>query len=103
MKMILVETTGSFQYIDPITGVRIRHEGLTVVPKTTFIEERIQTIIIHAHLKDEATDDEWLAHVAECKDDTALALSAYLSSFGADVDGGKKKKEAASTGKPDVK
>lgn len=82
MTMLLVATAGNFQLIDTVSQKLIRHEGLTVAPKTDFLDLFIDRIDVISELSDEATDAEWLKYVAESEGDLDLARDSFLSSYG---------------------
>jgi hypothetical protein len=40
--MLKVETAGEFMLVDPITGAEIAHEGVSEVPDSQFVRDRIE-------------------------------------------------------------
>ncbi|MDH7796426.1 MULTISPECIES: hypothetical protein [unclassified Beijerinckia] len=81
--MILVETAGNFQLMDPMTGAVIRHEGYTCVPNSSFIGQRIALNQAHvvAEVNNDATDADWRDTVEQSKGDIELAIAAFVAEF----------------------
>jgi hypothetical protein len=82
MKM-LVETAGRYQLMDNDTRTLIRHEGYTVVSRTTFVDKWVMLgqIKFVAEVADAATDAEWREYVKASDGDLQLALESFKANF----------------------
>jgi hypothetical protein len=84
---LLVETTGNFELLVPENGEYIRGNGATVVHSNHFVQSRIAKgeLNLIENLVDEATDQEYIDHVAasSVKDgDYSFANESFLSTYG---------------------
>jgi hypothetical protein len=87
MQKHLVETTGSFMFLCPESLQEVHSRRPSVVQSTSFIQGRTAAgaIRVLAELKPEATDKEFEKYWLESDRDTALAVEAFKSAFGAEV------------------
>lgn len=87
---LLIETTGSFMFVDPETSAEIHSSRPTVAPKSNFVMSRVASgaiKVLSNELTDEATDAEFAKFVADSKDkegktDMDLAVSSFVAKFG---------------------
>lgn len=85
MRKVLVETTGTFDLFDPISGCVVVWNRPTVADWTGFLETRMgigQTKLIAGELQETATDEEFASYFAEAKGDADFAVDAFLAAFG---------------------
>ncbi|WP_353645762.1 hypothetical protein [Mesorhizobium sp. WSM2239] len=85
MIKLLAETKGSFQLLDlSYKGQLLRANRPCVIENSNFIQDRIgrAQIRVHGELKDEATDADFIAYLAEAKGDMPLAIDSFLAEFG---------------------
>jgi len=81
---VLIETTGKFMLLDPVTLEEIHSRRPTVASKTSFIEQRINMghiSLLKADLPDSASDAEFATFWKECAGDKELAVESYLASL----------------------
>jgi hypothetical protein len=86
-KKIIIETIGSFMYVDVNNGFVIPSHRPCVADLTTFIESRIaddkiKLLSAGYTLPKEANDADFLTFLTESKGNTELAISSYISSLG---------------------
>lgn len=83
----LVETTGEFLLHDMNTGDLAESFRPSVVTRSVFIDQRIAAgqLRLIANLKEEASDEEFHSYWREAGD-KELAVSSFLSKFGADAE-----------------
>jgi hypothetical protein len=84
MAKYLVETTGSFQVVDPRTGAVVPHNRPMVVQLTHLIHTRInsgQLRVLAKDLPDGANDADFVGFWKESKGDKELAVESYVSSL----------------------
>lgn len=89
MSKQLVETTGQFELVDFEQNMLvIKADRPTVVSPTVFISTRAaaQQIKFLANLNDDATDEEFEKYWKEADADSRLAIDAFLSSYGDQVE-----------------
>ena len=97
-KKIIIETIGSFMYVDVNNGFVIPSHRPCVAELTTFIESRIaddkiKLLSAGYTLPKEANDDDFLTFLKESKGNNELAITSYISSLGEKIaDAGKPSK-----------
>lgn len=79
----IVEPRGSFMLVDPYTGDQVAHNRPSVVRHSSFIESRVANgqLRLHGNVNLDATDVELVKYLAESKEDTELAIAAFMSAF----------------------
>lgn len=78
----LVETSGSFMFMDPETLAEIHATRPTVVTSNNFVEGRVakgELKILGSNISEKATDEEFLEY---WKENREIAVDAFLSKFG---------------------
>lgn len=80
----IVETTGSFQVVDPRTGAVVPHDRPMVVLLTHLIYTRTnsgQLRVLAKDLPDAASDADFQGFWKESKGDKDLAVQSYVASL----------------------
>lgn len=79
---LLVETTGSFQFI--YAGERVPHNRPAVVAPNHFWDAEIvkKSLVALSPLSGEATDAEFVSTLKECEGDINLAVASMIDRFG---------------------
>lgn len=82
---VLLETTGSFQLIDELGQLVPAHRP-AVVEFSNLLQSRAvkgEILVVSNRLKTEATDAEFAKFWSESEGDRELAISSFLSAYGA--------------------
>jgi hypothetical protein len=90
MHKALIETTGRFGLIDISGGQTVRSRRPNVVIYTHFLQQRFaikQIRVLCSTLKEEATDEQFVAYLKESDGDVELATKSFLAAFDAEYSG----------------
>lgn len=87
MSKMLVATTGEFS-LQCMDSKQVIHSSRPcVITPTEYLQNRLalKQWVMLAHLKDEATDEEFVEYLKECGSDRDLAVESFVSAFGVDA------------------